>query len=323
MGNLRDGKWTDEDTLNEDQGGKYVKVPARFRNWITADGSSGFKAEPGRYVLYSSIGCPWAHRAVLFRTLKKLEGIIELVNTEQVEGGQGWTFPEGGHVVPGADHRAQYLHEVYTLSDSGCTSRVTVPTIWDTQKLCVVNNESSEIIRMFNSEFTEFAPETLDLYPEEKHAEIEEMNALVLDGVNNGVNGCGRSSSQEAYEGSFDLLFSTLDRLEDRLSVQRYLCGDRQTEADWRFYPNLIRFDSVYYIGYKCNLRRLEDYPNLSNYFRELYQTPGIAEISDVEAMKRNTFGKAGPIGANGVIPKGPDLGLERPHDRERFAAAA
>jgi putative glutathione S-transferase len=187
----------------------------------------------------------------------------------------------------------------------------------------VVNNESSEIIRMFNSEFAEFAPETLDLYPEDKRTEIKEMNALVLDGVNNGVNGCGRSSSQEAYEGSFDLLFATLDGLEERLSRQRYLCGDRQTEADWRFYPNLIRFDSVYYIGYKCNLRRLEDYPNLSNYFRELYQTPGIDAISDVEAMKRNTFGKAGPIGANGVIPKGPDLGLQRPHDRERFAVAA
>jgi glutathionyl-hydroquinone reductase len=323
MGNLRNGAWTDEDTLNEDQGGRYVKKPSQFRDRVTADGVSGFKAEPGRYVLYSSVGCPWAHRAVLFRTLKKLEDIIPLVNTEQIVGGQGWAFADGGHDVPGASLHARYLHEIYSLSDPDCTSRITVPVLWDTRTCRVVNNESSEIIRMFNSEFAEFAPATPDLYPKDLRAEIDETNALLLDGVNNGVNGCGRSSSQQAYEESFDLLFATLDQLEQRLSRQRYLCGDRQTEADWRFYPNLIRFDSIYYIGYKCNLRRLEDYHNLSNYFRELYQTPGIAAISDVEGMKRNTFGKAGPIGANGVIPKGPDLGLDRPHDRDRFAAAA
>ena len=323
MGNLLNGTWTEDDTLSENQGGRYVKKPSVFRERITADGSSGFKAEPGRYVLYSSIGCPWAHRAVLFRVLKKLEDLIPLVNTTQKEGGQGWWFGEAGHGVPGTDHHADYLHEVYTLSDPQCSSRVTVPTLWDTETRRVISNESSEIIRMFNSEFASLAPATPDLYPEALRDEIDAMNELVLSGVNNGVNGCGRSFSQEAYEESFDLLFSTLDRLENILGKQRYLCGDGQTEADWRLFPNLIRFDAIYYAGYKCNLRRLEDYPNISNYFRELYQTPGIAAVCDVEAMKLDTFGKAGPIGANGIIPKGPDLGLERPHDRDRFARAA
>ena len=323
MGNLLDGKWTVENTLSENRGGHYVKNPSVFRDRVTADGSSGFKAEPGRYILYSSVGCPWAHRAVLFRALKKLDDVVPLVNTIQREGGQGWAFEDGGHLVPGTDHRADHLHELYTLSDPGCSSRVTVPTLWDSQTARVINNESSEIIRMFNTEFAEFVPATPDLYPEALRGEIDAMNELVLSGVNNGVNGCGRSFSQEAYEESFDLLFSTLDRLEDILSRQRYLCGDRATEADWRLFPNLIRFDAIYYAGYKCNLRRLEDYPNLSNYFRELYQIPGISEVCDVEAIKRNTFGKAGPIGANGIIPKGPDLGLDRPHDRDRFARAA
>jgi putative glutathione S-transferase len=323
MGHLLNGKWTDEETLSENQGGRYVKKPSVFRNWVTADGSSGFKAEPGRYVLYCAVSCPWAHRAVLFRVLKKLEDIVPLVNTEQVVGGQGWAFETEGHVVPGTDHRARFLHELYTISDPACTSRVTVPTLWDARTRKVVSNESSEIIRMFNAEFSAFAPPTPDYYPKELRAEIEAMNDFVLKGVNNGVNGCGRSWSQEAYEESFDLLFRSLEELEARLGKQRYLCGDRQTEADWRLYPNLIRFDSIYYVGYKCNLRRIEDYPNLSNYLRDLYQTPGIAAVSDVEGMKRGTFGKAGPIKSNGIIPKGPALDLMRRHDRDRFKKAA
>lgn len=323
MGHLLNGKWTEDETLSENQGDRYVKKPSIFRNWLTADGSSGFKVEPGRYVLYSAVGCPWAHRAVLFRVVKKLEAIMPLVNAEQIVGGQGWAFGPGGHVVPGTSHKARFLHELYTISDPTCTSRVTVPTLWDTKTRKVVSNESSEIIRMFNSEFAAFAPPTPDYYPKESRAEIDAMNDFVLKGVNNGVNGCGRSWSQEAYEESFDLLFRSLDELEARLGKQRYLCGDRQTEADWRLYPNLIRFDAVYYVGYKCNLRRIEDYPNLSNYLRELYQTPGIAAASDVEGMKRGSFGKAGPIKSNGIIPKGPKLDFLRKHDRDRFKKAA
>jgi putative glutathione S-transferase len=323
MGHLLNGKWTEDETLVENERGKYVKKPSVFRNWVTADGSSGFKAEPGRYVLYNAVGCPWAHRAVLFRVLKKLETLIPQINTEQVVGGQGWTFVPEGHAVPGTSHRAKYLHELYTISDPTCTSRVTVPTLWDSKTRKVVSNESSEIIRMFNSEFAAFAPASPDYYPKELRAEIDAVNEFVLKGVNNGVNGCGRSTTQEAYEESFDLLFRTLDELEARLGRQRYLCGDRRTEADWRLYPNLLRFDAIYYMGYKCNLRRIEDYPNLSNYLRELYQTPGIAAASDVETMKRGSFSKAGPLKANGIVPKGPALDFRRPHDRERFKKAA
>lgn len=323
MGHLLDGKWTHEDVLSENQGGKYVKHASKFRDRVTADGSSGFKTEPGRYYLYAAVSCPWAHRAVLYRALKGLDDIVPMVNTAQKPGGQGWAFGEGGHIVPGTDHRAEYLHELYTISQPGCTSRVTVPTLWDSHTRKVINNESSEIIRMFDTEFAEFAPPTPVLCPEELRAEIDAMNEKVLSGVNNGVNGCGRSWSQEAYEESFDLLFGTLDDLEAILDRQRYLCGDRATEADWRLFPNLVRFDAISYIGYKCNLRRIEDYPNLSNYLRELYQTPGIAEACDIEGMKRGVFGGAGPIASNGIVPKGPDLGFDRPHDRDRFRKAA
>ncbi len=319
MGHLQNGRWTSDDTLVELDGGRYAKKPARFRGWVRADGAGGFPAAPGRYHLYSSPGCPWAHRAVLFRVLKRLEPVIGLTETHQRAGGEGWAFGAEGHVVPGTDRRVAYLHEVYALSDPTCTTRVTVPVLWDSATRRIVSNESSEIIRMFNAAFAAFAAPSPDYCPAERVAEIDAVNDRVLEGVNNAVNECGRSITQDAYEAAFEKLFATLDRLEARLAVQRYLCGDVQTEADWRLYPNLIRFDAVYYVGYKCNLRRIEDYPNLSNYLRDLYQTPGIAAVSDVEAMKRGSFSRAGPIGANGIVPKGPALDLDRPHDRDRF----
>lgn len=323
MGHLLDGAWTHDDVLVESEAGLYVKKPSQFRNWITSDGSSGYKAEAGRYVLYSSIACPWAHRTALFRVLKKLENVIELVNTEQSPDGQGWAFVDGAHVVPGTDSQVYYLHEIYALADPGCTTRVTVPALYDTKTRTLVSNESSEIVRMFNTEFGAIAEPTPDYYPEPLRPQIDAMNEKILKGVNNGVNGAGRSSSQDAYEQSIDLLFTTLDEMDELLSRQRYLCGDQQTEADWRFYPNLIRFDPIYYVGYKCNLRHLEDYPHLSNYLRDLYQTPGIESVSNVASMKRQTFDPAGPIGANGVTPRGPVVDLTRPHDRDRFAGAA
>jgi putative glutathione S-transferase len=324
MGHLLDGKWTDQDVLaTQTAGGLYVKQPSRFRNRVTADGSSAFPAEAGRYHLYAAVACPWAHRAVLFRVLKKLDGIVTLTDTGHVEGGQGWAFGPEGHVVPGIDRRVRFLHELYALSEPGCTARVTVPTLWDAQTRKVVNTESAEIIRMFNAAFVGIAPSTPDYCPEHLRAEIDATNATVLKGINNAINGCGYSSSQAAYDESFRILFDTLDALEGRLGRQRYLCGNVQTEADWRLFPNLIRFDPISYVGYKCNLRRIEDYPNLSNYLRDLYQTPGIAAVCDIDGMKRAVFSRLGPIGSNGIVPLGPAIDHTRPHDRGRFDRAA
>ena len=253
------------------------------------------------------------------RTLKKLEPFVTLTNTFQELGGEGWSFGAEGHIVPGTDRRVRWLHELYTIADPTCTTRVTVPTLWDAQTRRIVNNESSELMRMFNTAFAGIAQPSPDYYPEPLRSEIDATNALVLKGVNNAVNGCGYSISQEAYDGSVKLLFETLDSLELRLGQQRYLCGDVETEADWRLFPSLIRFDPCYYVGYKCNLRRLEDYPNLSNYLRELYQRPGIADVCDIAGMKRGAFSKSGPIGSNGIVPIGPTVDYRRPHDRGRF----
>jgi putative glutathione S-transferase len=257
---------------------------------------------------------------VLFRVLKQLTPHVALWNTFQEVGGEGWSFGSEGHIVPGTDRRVRWLHELYTIADPACMTRVTVPTLWDAQTCRVVNNESSEIIRMFNSEFAAIAGPTPDYYPAHLRPAIDETNAFVLRGINNAVNGCGYSISQEAYDEQVGLLFATLDALEERLARQRYLCGDAQTEADWRLFPSLVRFDAVYYVAYKCNLRRLEDYPNLSNYLRELYQTPGIAAACDIAGMKRGVYSKAGPVGANGIVPVGPIVDHRRPHDRARFA---
>jgi glutathionyl-hydroquinone reductase len=323
MGQLVDGKWmTGEVMRQHDEKGLYFKRPAVFRSRIAADGASGFPAVTGRYHLYSAVACPWAHRAVLFRVLKQLTPHVTLWNTFQEVDGEGWSFGPDGHSVPGTDRRVRWLHELYTIADPACTTRVTVPTLWDAQTRQVVNNESSEIIRMFNSEFGALAGPTPDYCPEHLRGPIDETNTFVLRGVNNAVNGCGYSISQEAYDEQVALLFATLDALEQRLARQRYLCGDVQTEADWRLFPSLVRFDAVYYVAYKCNLRRLEDYPNLSNYLRELYQTPGIAAACDIAGMKRGVYSKAGPVGANGIVPVGPIVDHGRPHDRERFAAA-
>jgi putative glutathione S-transferase len=321
MGQLIDGKWRTENILfNHDDKGLYFKRDSVYRDHISSEPGAKFPAEAGRYHLYCAVGCPWAHRATLMRTLKKLEPFVTLTDTFQEVGGQGWSFGEAGHVVPGTDKRVRWLHELYTAGDQQCTTRVTVPTLWDAKTRSVVNNESSEIIRMFNTAFAGVAEPSPDYYPAPLRSEIDATNAHVLKGVNNAVNGCGYSISQEAYDGSVKLLFETLDGLEQRLSRQRYLCGGTGTEADWRLFPSLVRFDPCYYVGYKCNLRRLDEYPNLSNYLRDLYQTPGIAAVCDIDGMKRGVFGKAGPVGANGIIPVGPSVDYARPHDRGRFA---
>ena len=323
MGQLIDGRWEDGNILrNHDEKGLYFKRNSVFRERISADGASPFPPESGRYHLYCSIACPWAHRTVLFRVLKSLAPHIALWNTHQEVDGQGWSFGPEGHVVPGSGKKVRWLHELYTIADPTSTTRVTVPTLWDAKTCRIVNNESAEIVRMFNSAFGPLTGPTHDYYPAHLAAAIDETNALVLKGINNAVNGCGYSISQEAYDQSVQLLFATLDALEERLSRQRYLCGDVQTEADWRLFPSLVRFDAIYTVAYKCNLRRLEDYPNLSNYLRELFQTPGIAEACDIPAMKRGVYSKAGPVGANGIVPVGPVVDHRRPHDRARFASA-
>ena len=279
MGQLVEGTWSSKNVLvQHDKTGLYFKRESVFRHRISPQTDAEFPAEPGRYHLYCAVACPWAHRATLMRTLKKLEPFVTLTNTFQELGGEGWSFGAEGHIVPGTDRRVRWLHELYTIADPTCTTRVTVPTLWDAQTRRIVNNESSELMRMFNTAFAGIAQPSPDYYPEPLRSEIDATNALVLKGVNNAVNGCGYSISQEAYDGSVKLLFETLDSLEVRLGQQRYLCGHVETEADWRLFPSLIRFDPCYYVGYKCNLRRLEDYPNLSNYLRELYQKPGIAD---------------------------------------------
>jgi putative glutathione S-transferase len=324
MGQLVDGKWTTENVLvQHDKTGLYFKRDSVFRDRIDSGPQSKFSAEPGRYHLYCAVACPWAHRATLMRTLKRLEPFVTITNTFQEPGGQGWSFGEAGHVVPGTDRRVRWLHELYSIADPACTTRVTVPTLWDAKTRGVVNNESSEIIRIFNTAFTGLAEPTPDYYPAPLRSEIDATNALVLKGVNNAVNGCGYSISQEAYDGSIKLLFDTLDGLEQRLSQQRYVCGDVQTEADWRLFPSLVRFDPCYYVGYKCNLRRLDEYRNLSNYLRELYQTPGIASVCDIAGMKRGVFSKAGPVGSNGIVPIGPSIDYSRLHDRDRLPRRA
>jgi len=319
MGQLVDGTWTSKSVLvQHDKTGLYFKRESVFRNHISPQAGGEFPAEPGRYHLYCAVACPWAHRATLMRTLKKLEPFVTLTNTFQELGGEGWSFGEEGHIVPGTDRRVRWLHELYTIADPACTTRVTVPTLWDAKTRRIVNNESSELMRMFNTAFAGIAQPSPDYYPEPLRLEIDATNALVLKGVNNAVNGCGYSISQEAYDGSVKLLFETLDSLEARLAQQRYLCGNVETEADWRLFPSLVRFDPCYYVGYKCNLRRLEDYSNLSNYLRELYQQSGIADVCDIAGMKRGVFSKAGPVGSNGIVPIGPSVNYGRPHDRGR-----
>jgi len=316
------GDWLKEETKD----GEFVRLDSVFRNWVTADGSpgptgeGGFKAEPNRYHLYVSYACPWAHRTLMFRKLKKLEDIISVSVVHPGMGPESWKFDNS---FPGAtpDHinHCEYMHEVYTRAAPHYSGIVTVPVLWDKQGQTIVNNESSEIIRMLNSAFNAFTDVTTDYYPEALRAEIESINKFVYDNVNNGVYRCGFASTQAAYERAFDALFSALDTLEERLSQQRYLVGNTITEADWRLLPTLLRFDPVYVGHFKCNLRRIADYPNLSNYLRDLYQQPGIAETFNLEHVKYHYYWSHESINPTRIVPKGPALHYMAPHDRNRF----
>ena len=294
MGLLVDGVWQDQPNDTRKSGGKFVRKQSRFRNWITADGSpgpsgeGGFPAEKDRYHLYVSLACPWAHRTLIFRKLKKLEDVISVTVVDWFMGDTGWKFSERDGATADPLHGASHLWKVYVAADPDYSGRVTVPVLWDKKTGTIVSNESSEIIRMFNSAFDGVAESSPDYYPENLRAEIDAINERVYHTVNNGVYKCGFATKQVAYEEAFGELFGSLDWLEELLSTRRYLAGDHLTEADWRLFTTLVRFDAVYVGHFKCNLRRIADYPNLSNYLRELYQHGGVAETVDHEAYSQS-----------------------------------
>jgi len=330
MGLLIDGVWHDQWYDTKSTGGKFVRSDSAFRNWVTADGSpgptgeGGFKAAAGRYHLYVSLACPWAHRTLIFRKLKGLEDKISLSVTDWYMGSEGWTFEPRDGVVGDPIHGATRMHQVYTAAKPDYTGRVTVPVLWDRETGRIVSNESAEIIRMFNSAFDGLPGVTgEDYYPKALHTEIDAINDDVYGKVNNGVYKAGFATTQRAYEEAVIALFETLDRLEDRLSRQRYLTGDRITEADWRLFTTLIRFDPVYVGHFKCNVRRLVDYPNLWAYTRELYQVPGVAGTVNLTHIKSHYYGSHGSINPTGIVPAGPAIDYSAPHGRERLRRAA
>jgi putative glutathione S-transferase len=325
MGLLVDGVWQDKWYDTRKSGGRFVRTEAQFRNWVTPDGSAGasgegrFAAEPGRYHLYVSLACPWAHRTLIFRALKKLENMISVDVVHHFMGEHGWTFLAEDGATGDTLHGAAFLHQIYTRADPNYSGRVTVPVLWDKQSGTVVSNESSEIIRMFNSAFDGIGAAKGDYYPKALRAEIDAINATVYDNVNNGVYKCGFATAQDAYEEAFAALFSTLDELEARLARQRYLVGTQITEADWRLFTTLVRFDAVYVGHFKCNLRRIADYPNLSNYLRELYQWPGIAGTVNLHHIKHHYYASHETINPTRVVPVGPALDYTAQHDRARL----
>jgi putative glutathione S-transferase len=308
------------DAVPTDATGAFVRAESRFRRWVTPTGESGFPAARGRYHLYVALNCPWAHRTLIFRKLKKLEDVIGLsiVLPERTE--RGWAFGDDPGCIPDTANGFRYLREAYERAEPSYDGRVTVPVLWDKEKKTIVNNESSEIIRMMNDAFGAFTRDDTDYYPEPERPEIERINAFVYEKVNNGVYRAGFAKSQAAYDAAFDDVFLGLDTLEERLSRQRYLAGDRVTEADWRLFPTLVRFDTAYHGAFKCNKRRLVDYPNLWAYTRELYQMPGVAETVNIAHIKRGYWRKS-ERNPTGIIPKGPEIDFTRPHDRDRLPA--
>ena len=322
MGMLVEGKWVDVWYETETTGGAFVRKAASFRNWVTADGSpgpsgkGGFAAESGRYHLYVSLACPWAHRTLIFRKLKGLEPHISLSIVDPLMLEEGWVFSDGPGTLPDTVNGKKRLYEVYLAADPDYTGRVTVPVLWDRKTGTIVSNESSEIIRMFNSAFDRITGNSLDFYPKALRAEIDAVNERVYGTVNNGVYCAGFATTQAAYEEAFGQLFETLDWLEDRLGRSRYLVGEQISEADWRLFTTLVRFDAVYYGHFKCNRQRIEDYPNLSGYLRDLYQVPGVAETVNFDHIKRHYYGSHKTINPTGIVPLGPRLDYSRPSGR-------
>ncbi len=316
MGQLIAGEWQTDDGKRATDG-HFVRKASSFRNWIRADGSTPYTPDPDRYHLYIANACPWAHRTVIFRRLKKLESVISLSIVDPFMGDEGWFFGDDPDGTRDDLHGSRALHELYTRAQPDYTGRVTVPLLWDRKTDTAVNNESSEIIRMLNREFDALGDASIDFYPEALRPEIDAINERIYETVNNGVYRCGFATTQEAYEEAFRDLFGTLDELEARLGKQRYLVGNTITEADWRLFPTLVRFDAVYVTHFKCNRQRVADFPHLSGYLRELYQVPGIAETVHFDHIKRHYFESHDTINPTRIVPVGPRLNLDAPHGRD------
>ena len=316
MGLLVEGKWQDQWYDTKSTGGRFVRKGAQFRDRVTADGSSGFKAESGRYHLYVSYACPWAHRTLIYRKLKGLEDHISVsvVNPLMLE--HGWTFEPAEGVIPDPIIGARFMHEIYTAAKPDYSGRVTVPVLWDKETGTIVNNESSEIIRMFDWQFDEVGASGPRFCPPELESDIDDINTFVYDAINNGVYKSGFATTQEAYEEAVTALFAALDQIDLRLSGSRYLVGETITEADWRLFTTLLRFDPVYVGHFKCNIRRLVDYQNLWGYTRELYQVPGVADTVNMVHIKDHYYRSHGSINPSGVVPVGPEIDFTEPHGR-------
>lgn len=329
MGLLQEGRWVDKWYNTKDTGGRFVRRAPQFRNWITPDGApgptgeGGFKAEAGRYHLYVSLACPWAHRTLIFRALKGLEGMISLSIVHWYMAENGWTFQTGDGTAPDTVNGSEYMYQVYTSANPDYSGRVTVPVLWDKKTNTIVSNESPEIIRMFNSAFDSVGARPGDYYPEALRSEIDALNDRIYDTVNNGVYKAGFATSQEAYDEAIVPLFETLDWLDEKLENQRYLTGNQITEADWRLFTTLVRFDPVYVGHFKCNIRRIGDYKNLPGYVRDLYQQPGVAQTVNMDHIKNHYYASHETVNPSRVIPMGPVVDYAAPHDRARFTSNA
>ena len=325
MGLLQNGVWRDQWYETKASKGRFIRSESLFRNWVTEDGSAGptgvggFKAEPGRYHLYVSHACPWAHRTMIFRALKGLEDKISVSIVNWFMGEDGWTFDEADGVIADPINDAAFTYQIYTAANPEYSGRVTVPVLWDKETHTIVSNESAEIIRMFNSAFDQVGASGGDFYPAALRAAIDPVNDRIYETVNNGVYKTGFATSQEAYEEAVIPLFETLDWLEDRLAHQRYLLGPDITEADWRLFTTLIRFDPVYVGHFKCNLKRITDYPNLSNYVRDLFQQPGVAATVNIHHIKSHYYGSHESINPSRIVPLGPTIDYAQTHDRDRL----
>lgn len=321
MGLLQSGRWVDKWYDTDNNGGEFKRQDSRFRDWLTADGKAGphgkvgFKAEQGRYHLYVSLACPWAHRVLIFRALKALEEYIDVTIVDPVMLENGWELEDPLYGF-------KYLYQLYLKADASYEGRVTVPVLWDKKTQTIVSNESAEIIRMFNTAFNHLTANELDYYPESLRENIDALNERIYQAINNGVYRTGFATTQQAYEQAFHELFTELDDLEQHLSAQRYLAGQQITEADWRLFTTLIRFDAVYFGHFKTNLKRIADYPAMSAYLRELYQVPGIAETVNFQHIKTHYYASHRNINPTGIIPLGPEQDFNQPHGRESLAIA-
>jgi glutathionyl-hydroquinone reductase len=314
---------TDGTDIRLTEAGAFQRAPSKIRDWVTADGSSGFQAEPGRYHLYVSLACPWAHRAILVRTLKGLEDAVSMSVVDPIRDERGWAFRDG----PGAEldpvNGFDFLSEAYEATDSAYEGRVSVPVLWDRERGRIVSNESADVIVMLNEVWDEWAADPeLDLYPADLRPEVDELNARVYETVNNGVYRTGFATKQSAYEDAVWPLFDTLDELDERLATRRYLFGDRITLADWRLFTTLLRFDPVYHGHFKCNVRRVVDYPSLWPYLRDLLTVPGVRETVNMDHIKRHYYGTHPSINPTRIVPVGPVLDYDEPSGREALSAA-